>query len=448
MKANLKKISVLLAALTVASAMTTAVSAGGIAIFKDDRGNSAKGICAVCGSVIDKCEDTEKAEKTPAEKKVFATSKTNGNVSEFIWNDGSTKIVSSAEANRKPEINKKPDFKKPVNQYHGYDIIGGKYYTTENVKKELAKYFDENSYDLYFQKGNERTFCNGAYYYSTDTDVVYYNYKTGKLVANSVGSAEVYVYTTGGIPFFRIDVTVDNKIYAKNKPVLEVIPEDWNLSVGDKTTFKVTASDGKTYDDIVLTIKEGADNAKLGAQSGILTAEANGPVVVQAYSKSNSDIYGDALIYIGNYTGAVTDGGWKIFDGGIKVDSWKYDIFDYERPCHVNGWIKDAEGIFVPVIKFEDATVYDKNGSYETTIVTGGSVSIADLLKDAYGDKDAVAAIIKKYNLSKYGIKTEKDCYNYIDYLDYIVKKNDYKIYADIDMKDIILGQLIKDLIG
>lgn len=432
---NTKKISLLLAALTVSSALASTVSAGNIFVGRPNDRDEVK--CPVCDTVIelDKCD--EKKEVTKAE--------TTGS---FIWNSSfgggktyykkpvSRLVLNSEQGDEdhpgaifveEKTVVKVPVSKVPAKDY-GCIIGGGKYYSTAAAKVELAKYFDENSYNMHFSKGDERTFCEGAYFYSTDPDVVYYDYKTGKLVAESIGSADVYVYTAGGVPFFRLDVSVGRK---STTPTLEVVPEDWHLEIGETTTFKVTASDGKVYDDIELSIWKGSDKAKLGGQSGKLTAEENGAVVIHASSKSNKNIYGDALVYIGSYTGAVKEGCWTKCDGGIRVDNWYGDICG--NFGKINGWIKSAEGILIPVLKLEDATVYDKDGtSAETTILTMGSVSILDYLKGAYGDKCDVIDIIKKYNLLKDGVSCDKNVFD----------------YADLDIKNIILSQIIKDIIG
>lgn len=435
MKKNIKKASLLLAALTLSSAFASTVSAG---VFIE-RPDADEVKCPVCDTVIDldACKkDTTTTTKPTTVGSFILNAAFDTGVKKYKNNKGNLVLNSvkgdpndpgaiwvENESFQKVPVTKKYPCKQPGDSI----VIGGKYYTTANAKKELEKYFDENSYDMYFNAGDERTFCEGAYFYSTDTDVVYYDYKTGKLVANGVGSADVYVYTRGGVPFFRLDVSVGRK---STTPSLEVIPEKWHLDIGDTTTFKIVASDGKVYDDIQLSIWKGDDKATLGGQSGKLTAEKNGAVVIHASSKSNRDIYGDALVYIGDYTGAVTDGCWKKCDNGIRVDKWNYNVCDFAGK--INGWIKSADGIMIPVIKVEEATVVDKDGSEkESTVVTGGTVSVLDLLKDAYGDKDEVTEIIKKYNLLKYGISYDKGILS-ID---------------DLDLRNFILSQLIKDII-
>lgn len=421
MKNNVKKMSLFIAALTVSSVLASSVSAGNIMHPRNDNEDELR--YPVCNSVLedDECDGV----KTEAVK-------SSGNTSAFVWKSGDTTVYTKNPV-KKSTCNSSifaQSNVKPPKKYDYCDIIGGKYYSASDAKKELEKYFDDNSYDMYFQKGDERIFCKDAYYYSTDTDVVYFNYKTGKLVAKAVGSADVYVYTSGGVPIFRLDVTVDRSFDAKGSPVLDVVPEDWRLEVGETTTFEIRASNGKVYDDIKYTIREGSDNARITTK-GKLTAKRNGAVVVYAYSESNTNIYGEALVYIGSYTNAVKDGCWTKCDGGIRVDKWDNDIRDFYC-SKVNGWIKSEDGIFIPVLKLEEVTIVDENGNVgETTILTSGQVSLYDLLKDAYGNKDEVVEIIKKYNLLKYGVSFDKKHF----------------VYDDIDMKNFVLSQLIKDFI-
>lgn len=430
---NIKKISLLLAALTVSSAFASTVSAAGVFIARPGAGDEVK--CPVCGTVIEK-DDCADEEETAVDKTgSFIWSSSFGGGKTAVRKKASRLVLNSEQGDAanpgaifvedKTAV-KVPVSKVPVNG-SGCVIGGGKYYSADTAKKELEKYFDENSYDMYFSKGDERTFCKGAYFYSTNPEVVYYDYTTGKLVANSVGSADVYVYTTGGVPFFRLDVSVGRK---SATPTLEVIPEDWHLDIGDTTTFKIVASDGKVYNDIELAIWEGSGNATLGGQSGKLTANKNGAVVIHASSKSNRDIYGDALVYIGSYTGAVTEGCWTACDGGIRVDKWYGDICS--NAGKINGWIKSAEGILIPVMKLEEAKVNDNGVIKDTTVLTTGTVSVLDLLKEAYGDKADVIEIIKKYNLLKDGVSPDKKVFS----------------YADLDMKSFVLSQIIKDMIG
>lgn len=407
---NLKKLSLLLAALTVSSALAATASAA--QVFKGEA-PAANSYCTVCGAIFEHDCKTETGKTTSGGNTVYTDAtlpKNNG----FIFSSSAV-VTKPAKPVLKDPCNK-PTLKPSINGIFGCDLIGGKFITPEDAEELLEEYFEENNYDLYLYEGESQALCEGAYFYSTDKDVVYYDYKTDKLVAKGYGCAEVYAYTAGGIPFFRMDVTVYRKSPSVKPVTLNIIPESWNISSDETTTFTVTASDGKTYDDIIYTLWHGSDIAAVSQTTGKLTAYENGAVVVHAYSKSNPNVNGDALVYIGKIAGAVADGNWKYCDGGIHVDSWKDDICDYYYTSkNICGWLKSAEGILIPVIKFEEATVNKGGEEVETTILTGGKYSLADLIKEAYGDKDKIAALITKYNLSKYGICTEKDCYKYLD---------------------------------
>lgn len=453
MKNNLKRLSLLLAVLTVSSAFASTVSAA--AVFKgSEHKNTDKSAYSI---VVDK--SGSKVKKTADEKATdieLNKSSSAGNLSGIIWSEGDSTVYTQSNKSKfvfsspsKGNVSAKPS-NTPIKTvfYNSCNLNGGKYYSSEDAADLLEKYFDDNNYELYLYEGEEQIVCEGAYFYSTDTDVVYYDYRTNKLVANGHGSADVYVYTTGGIPFFRLDVSVYRDTPTVKPVTLNIIPEDWNLSVDESTTFTVTASNGKVYDDIRFSIWHGDDNARINQTTGKLTAEANGAVVVHAYSKSNPNVNGDALIYIGNISGAVADGCWSKYDGGIHVDSWKDDICDYYYVNNkINGWIKSAEGILIPVIKFEEATVNKGGKEVETTILTGGKYSLADLIKEAYGDKDKIASLITKYNLAKYGIYTEKDCYSY---LDCYLKGEKYVSCDDFGVADPddVLSAIIKGILG
>lgn len=411
MKKNLKKLSLLLAALTLSSALASAASAG--AIFKGYTNNASD-------SAVESVSD-----KTSGNK---VTTKPGG--SPVVQSSGNKNFVST-----KPP--KSDDCDKPssivIRPNYSCDLVGGIFYSPEDAADLLEKYFDENTYEINLTEGEKYTLCEGAYFYSTDPDVVYYDYKTGRLAAKDNGTADVYLYTAGGIPFFRLDVNVQRKVTVNKAVSLDVVAEDWNLSVGDETKLTVTASDGKVYDDIKYTIWYGNDRATVTQLSGKVSAKKNGVVVVHAYSESKSYIKGDAILYIGDIGGAVADGCWNKYEGGIHISGWKDNICDYYYTANnIKGWIKSAEGILIPVIKFEEATV-DRNGELvETTILTGGKYSLATLLKDIYGKDESVNDIIRKYNLLKYGISCDKD----------------YYVFDDIDMKTLVLSQLIKDIIG
>ncbi len=277
-------------------------------------------------------------------------------------------------------------------------VNGGKYYSKKDAEKELKKFYEENTYDFYMYRGDKRTFCEGAYYVSSDPDVVYYDYRTETLVAKDHGKAEVYVYTQGGVPFFRMDVSVINKP-GSTYSTLELIPDKWQLDgAGDTTGFTVVTDKDWDADDFHFTIAHGEEIASISKKTGKLDVTGSGPIVVRVYHKENPNICGEALLYSGKYVSSFYDGYYKYEGGKYFTNYWghDYDIGDI-RDCYVDGWIKSAEGILIPVLKKTEATIDGK----ETTVVSYEKVSLKELLRDAYGDKDSIYEIIKKYNFFK-----------------------------------------------
>lgn len=403
MKKTVKALSFILAAVTLMSSTATLASAGNI--WKN--------------------EDSLKKESSAIEETV--EEKTTGN-HVFLGSTSGLKTASSKSGSnifvQKKEDNTskypfeiKTTFGKPCGLY------GAKYYSKADAKDALEKYFKENSYDLYMTEGQEKTFCKDAYFYSTDTDVVYYDYRSDTLVAEENGTADVYVYTTGGIPFFKLHVTVDRKTAGKKDyPTLDVVPDSWRLDVGETTEFTVTASDGKEYDDLEFSVKFGAKRVSLTQVSHKLTAEKDGAVVVYVYSKSHPEICGETLIYVGPYEYTIRDGYWSYDKDCISVKDWYRDWYcDGDLRSYITGWVRSAEGIFIPVIKFTNAVVDDNGEKRETTIATVGTMSYIDLIRGAYGDKALIASIIKKYNLEKYGFDDD-DVWNRYYYMDQIFK--------------------------
>lgn len=407
MKNSIKKISALLAAVSVMSLTATSVSAGNI--WKN--GGSTPVKCPTCGSIIDDCGEKTFPSYSSSEKQIFVGTVTDYKPASTLADPKNPSTIFVSTEKEKYVSVKSPTIKTVYSGSCG--LRGAKYYSSSDAKKALDEYFSANSYDLYMTEGQEKTFCENAYFYSTDPDVVYYDYYSGTLVAEKSGSADVYVYTTGGIPFFKLHISVSRKwSSSKTYPTLSVVPDEWRLDIDETTEFTITASDGKTYDDIELTVLKGADKVSLTQISHKLTAEKNGAVVLYAYSKANPKICGEALIYIGPYEYSVYDGYWSYgYTGGydcINVSKW-YDCWSWDYYTCISGWIKSAEGIFIPVIKVSDAVVIDNGEKRDTTILTIGSVSYADLIRQAYGDREALLGIINKYNLYKYGIFTGSD---------------------------------------
>lgn len=384
MKNTVKALSFILTAVTLMSSAATMASAGNIWKNEDMLGNAPSA-----------CTETVKKD-TSSSKHHFLGSVTETSAKK---NNGSGLFVQKADDNKCNVFEEKCIFNKPCGLY------GAKYYTKADAQAAIEEYFKANTYDIYMTEGQSKTFCEDAYFYSDTPDVAYYDYRNGTIVAEGNGSAEVYVYTKGGVPFFKLNVYVSRKFSnTKENPTLTVTPDEWRLDVGEKTGFTVTSSDGKEYDDIVLSVKLGAKRVELTQVTNELTAKKNGAVVVYAYSKSNPDICGETILYIGQYEYMIREGCWNYDKDCIKVNDWYCGwSCDYDFYSCVTGWIKSAEGIFIPVVKLKDAVVDDDGTLRDTTIATFGKVSYLDLLRDAYGDKELMASIIEKYNLYKYG---------------------------------------------
>jgi len=358
MKKGLKTITAILAAVTVISAVATSVSAGGI--FKK------AGVASGAGDV----NETDV-----------------------------TTVVSSVTTERKRPSRPIVPQVKPV--YNPGMICGGKYFSASAAKEAIAKYFKSNTYEMTIYKGDKRPIEDNLNYVSSDSSVVYYNQTTSTLIAKSYGSAYIYVYTDGGVPVVRLNVTVAQKRPSKvNYSVLDVEAKNWNINIGDTTELTYTSSSGNVYDSVKYEIVYGKDRAVIDGNK--LTAVKNGAVIVNAYNKINSKINGIAIVYVGPYTNCVFEGKWSSCIGGIK----------YERPndfvfhpifTHIGGWIMSAEGIFIPVVRAETATVEYYDGEYETTILFGDKLSYKGLIIEAIKDKTTISEVLKDYNIVKYG---------------------------------------------
>ncbi len=304
-------------------------------------------------------------------------------------------------------------------------IVGGIFYSKDEIKDEISKYFEKNSSDVYMNDNEERSFGAGLYYYSTNRDIVHYDYRKQALVSgDTTGTAEVYVYTKGGVPLFKLNVYV-SRYYTSNPeyrvPTLYVEALDWNIAEGDKTSFTVTSSDGKTYDDICFTQWFGHNRVTINGKTGELLAYNEGAVIIRAYSKSNPNIYGDAFIYVGEYRYAVCDGGWYMSGNDICVNEWDYDISD-SFYSYIYGWIKCKSGIFIPVLRRIDLSCF---GIAVSPFEKMGAVSSADIFVNVWGNNRYIGDLYNRYEKGR--------LYNFID---------DY-----YDCKTIVMMDIIKDLI-
>ena len=286
------------------------------------------------------------------------------------------------------------------------DILpGGCYYGVDEGRRLVNEYLDANAYQTIMLIGDRRSFCDGAYYYSTDPSVCYFDYSTNQLVAKSWGTSHVYVYTRGGVPITRLDVNVRHEHPGeKNEDTLILTPDNWNPSVGGISTIGVKSKSGKIYNDIAFTIVSGWDRAYFGDTSGKICGVKNGTVIVRAYSKSNNQIFGETFLYVGKHTSSVYDGCWSACRDGISVSRWGYDVYDIcgVNPSYVTGWIR-TDGICIPVVRIMNAVeTYPDGSTRPTTVVAGDTLSYLDLLRLTYGDKSGLTTVIGAYNLDRY----------------------------------------------
>ena len=402
MNKNVKRLSAFLAVLMMSSAFAASASAADLsAILKG--ANSTVTAPAIADDPV---ETTVKTNNTILGS--IGVVKNTGSILDKVTTSTDSTVFKVNGTNVQKITPAQPKKEKPLT------IRGGKFYSKFDAEKELEKFYQKNTHDFYMYRGDERTFCDDVYYVSTDSKVVYYDYKQGCLVAADSGHAYVYVYTTGGVPIFRLNVNVINKP-GSTYSTLELIPKEWHLDgAGDTTTFTVVSDKYKNADDYKFKIEHGEEIASI-TKSGKLTVDGVGPIVVSVSLKSNPNICGEALLYSGEYVSAFYDGYYSCVGGKYQTNYWgcDYDIADFGN-CSIKGWIKSEEGMFIPVLKKEEATI----GGKDTTIVYYDNVSIRDLLFGAYGNKTDIYDVIKKYNLFK-GKDILKDTVTWSDF-DYV----------------------------
>lgn len=308
-------------------------------------------------------------------------------------------------------------------------ITGGKFLSCHDANKELDDFFKKNCYSFNMKVGENRFLCDGAYFYCDTPGII--DCKNGSFIAKAPGKAIVYAYTMGGVPFCRFDVAVGMKDVYCAETTLTVIPEYETIMVDDVIGFTVKASDGKCYRDIELTVKTGATRAEIDSK-GRLVAKRNGTVVVHAESKSNPAIYGDCVVYIGEYRSAVSEGYWNKCDDGIRVDKWcPTDIWN-NKLCSTSGWIKCYDGTLLPVVKTKDIEFEDCKGETHTVTVSRpvGIVNLDHVLGTYCGSD--IVTVVNKYDLYKPGYYC-----------------HDYKFtWNDFDFRNFAFSLMLKDILG
>ena len=233
------------------------------------------------------------------------------------------------------------------------DTVKGQYYTVADAKAEIEKYFNDNTYSTQMTLTESRVFAENCYFYSATPAVVSYNYRTGELVAKSLGTADVYVFSRGGVPLLRLRITVrSHNTYDPDDmaDTLTVYPAEWNIPEWKFSSVSATSASGKIYDDVVFKTVFGEDHLAVDGDDGVYMTYGEGVAVVRAYRESDSTVYGDTVIYSGKYNSAVRLGRWYAKDGVFHIREWCYDI---ASPfTKVTGWIKTEGGMLIPVVSW------------------------------------------------------------------------------------------------
>ncbi len=273
--------------------------------------------------------------------------------------------------------------------------LPGTYYAYDKV--DINAFFTANSYNMYMSIGEYQTVDAGFKMVSSDSSVVriFVNSEGNQLMkAEKAGSAYVYLYTGGGVPFMSIYVNV--AAGTQSAGFVDIQPGTWRLDgPGSSTEIKLTADAAHT--DVVLSVDKGNGTIKTEGGKTILVANANGPIVLKACSKANYNVVGYAIIYVGKYVDAIYDGYWTTAGGNITCNYWNPYLWNYDG-YKINGYVLTDTGAYVPVI--------DRVGTYYSK-PTGTIVNVYndlyDMLYDeCYGDYNTFYNLLwYRYNLNK-----------------------------------------------
>ncbi len=379
----MKSIRRIIAALLLCAVLAAMISAASAKmLFKNGTGEVTKA-------------DAKAETKTETKTETKAEPKTPYNVFVSGGNSRSFYVPASSEG-----VAGEPGTVYVVNPNYssGYPYFNGTYYSNQSAAQELAQYFADHYLLLGMKVGEERTYGKGVYLFSEDPTIATYNAETGYLRAVSTGMVRVYVFTPGGVPFYSLLVTVTAGTDTDHL-VLEA--SDWEVYPGDTVTFTATST-GQAYSDVVYSITKGKENATITAD-GKLIALRSGPVLVHAQSKAHPAIYGEVFLYVGGITRAIAYGGWSASSGVVTVNSW---VGDFDYLARIDGWIKNDDGIFIPVVKKEtDVDIRRYDGVTKGTVITRGFVNFADLYSSIYGrDSSLICRLVGSYTLEENGL--------------------------------------------
>ena len=276
-------------------------------------------------------------------------------VSDKVEDKTENKVEDKTEVKPTDKVEKeenKYDFYKPTTDLPG--TVRGTYYTVADAKVELEKYFDENTYSLDMILTESREFAENCYFYSATPSVVSYNYKTGALTAKSLGTADVYVFSRGGVPLLRLRITVRSHFSYDKEDMsdkLTVSAAEWNIPEWKFSSLSTVSDSGKIYSDIAYKPVFGGEHISVDAEDAVFMTYNEGVSVVRAYSESDTSVYGDTIIYSGKYNSAIRLGKWFVKDGTFYVKEWCYDIAS--PYLSVTGWVKTEGGMLIPVVSWK-----------------------------------------------------------------------------------------------
>lgn len=276
--------------------------------------------------------------------------------------------------------------------YNRYQTVCGTYYAYDKV--DLSKYFNQNTLGMSLILGEVQTFGTGFKMISSDSNVVkIYNDTNGQnMKAVGMGSADVYLYTAGGVPFMKISVSVTNAIYGGlHNGYIDVQIGSWRLDkTGDSTSVVVKVDEAHKNDAVKLAVVQGDGYIK----DGMLYATGDGAIVLKAYSTKNPNIQGYAIVYVGKYVDALYDGYWTSNGGNISCNYWNPNLWG--GGYKINGWVLTDNGSYLPVISKIETTTEKPNGDKVTTTTTVYS-DVYDLLYGScYGNVDTLYALLWK----------------------------------------------------
>lgn len=288
--------------------------------------------------------------------------------------------------------------------YNPLFLAGAKYYPASEI--DVNKFFEKNTYMLNLKSGEIQLFETGYKMYSSDSNVAlcYTDGKNQVLEAKNPGLTYVYLYTSGGVPFLRLEVLVSGTAYNTQRGLLDVIPGNWKLDgYGSSTTLDVWAD--QKYDDITLAVVFGSAYI----ENGKVTATGDGPIVVKAYSKSKPEIQGYAVLYAGIYTSAIYNNSCTKSNKGVACGYWNSNLWaDASHSYVICGWVIVGPS-YIPVIeKTSMTTSFPKTNLKNSYLRFYADLRL--LVNQCYGDYDVVYAYLKQ--CQKNNVKDYYDLYN------------------------------------